>query len=333
MKKILSVLACFILLCSVASASETVRAYTSMEDIMAKTLFEAFEEETGIKVEWTRLSGGDAIVRLEAERENPWASILVGGVGTQHIEAKLRGLSTPYRSKFERNIPSRYRDPEHYWTGLYVGPISFCINTEKASELHLAIPTKWSDLIKPAYANKIKVAHPATSGTAYNMITTVIRINGGDEDKAFAYFKELSKSVAEFTRSGGVPNKSCARGEVPIAIGYLHSQVRLQREGAKIKIVVPEDGTGFETASMSLIKNGPDLENAKKLYDWIIGKNAMNIIAQGYVIPLSNLVTQTETGFSLNDMNLVNQNDQWDAANKERLLERWNREIAREPAQ
>ena len=331
MKKILLVLACTLLLCGAASGAETVHAYTSMEDIMAKSLFEAFEDETGIKVEWIRLSGGDAIARLEDERENPQASILVGGVGTQHIEAKIRGLSMPYRSKAARNIPARYRDPENYWTGLYVGPISFCINIDKAKELGLATPTRWSDLIKPAYANKIQVAHPSTSGTAYNMITTIIRINGGDEDKAFEYFKKLSNSVIEFTRSGGAPNKSCARGEIPIAIGYLHSQVRLQRDGAKIKIVVPEDGTGFETASMSLIKDGPDIENAKKLYDWILGRKAMNIIARGYVIPLSSLATQTDTGFSLNNMNLVNQDDQWDASNKERLLARWNKEISRAP--
>ena len=59
---------------------------------------------------------------------------------------------------------------------------------------------------------------------------------------------------------------------------------------------------------------------------------AMDIIARWYVIPLSTLATPTDTGFSLKEMNLVNQDDQWDAANKERLLERWNKEITAAPA-
>lgn len=316
---------------SMAAAAEVVKAYTTMEEPLAKALFDAFEAETGIKVEWVRLSGGEAIARLEAERSNPQASIWVGGVGTQHIEAKLRGLSTPYRSRVANSIPSRYRDPENYWTGLYVGPIAFCMNTERAAELNLEMPKSWADLIKPEYAKKIRVAHPSTSGTAYNMITTVIRVFDGDEDKAFAYFKDLSKSVEQFTRSGSAPGKSCALGEIPVAIGYLHDQVKLQKEGAKIQIAIPEDGTGFETASMSILKDGPDTLNAKKLYDWVLGQKAMDIIAKWYVIPLSNKATPTETGFSLEKMNLVNQDDQWDASNKERLLERWNKEISTAP--
>lgn len=331
MKKFALALALTAIFCGSAFAAEAVKAYTTMEEPLAKALFDAFEADTGIKVEWVRLSGGEAIARLEAERANPQASIWVGGVGTQHIEAKLRGLSTPYRSRVAGSIPAKYRDKENYWTGLYVGPIAFCMNTDRAKELGLEMPKSWADLIKPEYAKKVRVAHPSTSGTAYNMMTTVIRINGGDEDKAFAYFKDLAKSVEQFTRSGSAPGKSCALGEIPIAIGYLHDQIKLQREGAKLEIVIPEDGTGFETASMSILKDGPDPLNAKKLYDWVLGQKAMDIIAKWYVIPLSNLATPTDTGFSLNKMNLVNQDDQWDAANKERLLERWNKEISTAP--
>ena len=331
MKKFLSALICLLIFASCSFAGEVVKAYTTMEEPLAKALFDEFESETGIKVEWVRLSGGEAIARLEAERANPQASIWVGGVGTQHIEAKNRRLTAPYRSRVANSIPSRYRDPDNFWTGLYVGPIAFCMNVERAKELNLSMPKSWADLIKPEYAKKVRVAHPSTSGTAYNMITTVIRIFDGDEDKAFEYFKNLAKSVEQFTRSGSAPGKSCALGEIPIAIGYLHDQIKLQREGAKIEIVIPSDGTGFETASMSILKDGPDPLNAKKLYDWILGRKAMDIIAKWYVIPLSNLATPTDTGFSLARMNLVNQDDQWDAANKERLLKRWNEEISTAP--
>ena len=210
------------------------------------------------------------------------------------------------------------------------GPIAFCMNTERAKELKLDMPKTWMDLLKPEYAKSVRMAHPATSGTAYNMLTTLIRIYDGDEDKAFDYFKKLSASVEQFTRSGSAPGKSCAIGEIPIAIGYLHDQVKLQKEGAPIEIVIPSDGTGAETASMSILKDGPDALNAKKLYDWILGQKAMDIIASWYVIPLSSLATPSETGFSLAKMKML-KDDQWDAANKERLIERWNREISMAP--
>ncbi|MDL2264065.1 ABC transporter substrate-binding protein, partial [Synergistaceae bacterium OttesenSCG-928-I11] len=320
---LLSLVAVFCLGVGMAAAAEVVKAYTTMEEPLAKALFDEFEKQTGIKVEWVRLSGGEAVARLEAERANPQASIWVGGVGTQHIEAKLKGLTIPYRSRVADSIDAKYRDADNYWIGLYVAPIAYCMNTNRAKELGLTMPTSWADLVKPEYAKMVRVAHPSTSGTAYNMVTTVIRINGGDEDKAFAYFKKLNNSIEQFTRSGSAPGKSVAIGEIPIAIGYLHDQIKLKVEGAPLDIVIPTDGTGFETASMSLIKDGPDPLNAKKLYDWVLGGDAMTTISKWHVIPLSKLAKPSETGFEFSKMNLVNQDDQWDAANKERLIERW----------
>jgi iron(III) transport system substrate-binding protein len=317
------------LLATQAAAAEVVKAYTTLEEPLAKALFDEFAKETGIKVEWVRLSGGEAVARLEAEKSNPQASIWVGGVGTQHIEAKLKGLTVPYNSRAKNSVPAQNRDPENYWIGLYVAPIAFCVNTKRAAELGIDAPKSWADLLKPEYAKRVRVAHPSTSGTAYIMVTTLIRIEGGDEDKAFAYLKKLDGAIEQYTRSGSAPGKSAAIGEIPVAIGYLHDQVKLKVEGAPLEINIPTDGTGFETASRSILK-GPDSLNAKKLYDWVLSKNAMNIIAKWYVIPLSNQATATDTGFSLSDMNLVNQDDQWDAANKSRLIEKWNKEIGSE---
>ena len=169
-----------------SAATETVKAYTTLEEPLAKELFEEFQKETKIKVEWVRLSGGEAVARLAAEKANPQASIWVGGVGTQHIEAKSKGLTAPYNSRAKNSVPEKNRDPENYWIGLYVAPIAFCVNTKRASELKIDAPKSWADLLKPEYAKRVRVAHPSTSGTAYNMVTTLIRINGGDAAAAFA---------------------------------------------------------------------------------------------------------------------------------------------------
>ncbi|MBQ3346988.1 MAG: iron ABC transporter substrate-binding protein, partial [Synergistaceae bacterium] len=78
MKKFMLAFVVVMMFSVMASAAESVKAYTTMEEPLAKALFDAFEADTGIKVEWVRLSGGEAIARLEAERANPQASIWVG---------------------------------------------------------------------------------------------------------------------------------------------------------------------------------------------------------------------------------------------------------------
>ncbi len=310
-----------------AMASESVKAYTTLEEPLAKALFDRYTSDTGIAVEWVRLSSGEAVARMEAEKANPQASVWVGGVGTLHIDAKAKGLTAPYRSRAAQKVPAKYRDPQDFWVGLYIGPIAFAMNTERAKDLGLSMPTSWADMIKPEYRGYVRMANPSTSGTAYNVITNVIRIFGGEE-QGFEYLTALNANIDQYTKSGSAPGKNCAIGEIPVAIGYLHDLIRLKEQGAPIEIAVPSDGTGFETASMSMVKDGPNPVEGKKLYDWILGKTTQDIIAQWYVIPLSEEAEAPKTGFSLSTMVLVDQDDQWDADNKARLVERWNREIS-----
>ena len=312
-----------------AFAAESVNAYTTLEEPLAAALFAKFEEETGIHVNFVRLSGGEAVARLQAEASNPQASIWVGGVGLDHITAKGMGLTAPYVSRYSRNTPSQYRDPDNYWIGLYVGPLTFVTNLDRAAELGLEVPHSWADLLDPSYKGYIRMANPNSSGTAYNVLTTMIYVLG-TEDAMMEYMTELDKNIDQYTRSGSAPGKSVATGEIPIAIGYAHDQVKLKDAGANIEITAPEEGTGFELASMSIVKNGPDPVNAKKLYDWIISdKDAQDIFTQWYVVLVANGAPTHPNALSINDIKTVDQDFAWDGdpANKDRILNRWTTEI------
>lgn len=98
MKRLTTIALCLLLTALVFSAN-SVKAYTTFEEPLAKEVFDAFEKETGIRVEWVRLSTGEAVARLEAERENPQASIWVGGVGVLHVQAKMKGLTRVTRAR------------------------------------------------------------------------------------------------------------------------------------------------------------------------------------------------------------------------------------------
>ena len=312
---------------SLAFGQQSVAAYTTLEEPHAKQLFERFEKDTGIKVNWQRLAGGEVESRLEAEKANPQASIWVGGVGLNHMSAKAKGLTAPYKSRQADNTPAQYRDKDNFWIGLYVGPLAFITNEKVAKEQGLTPPKSWADLLKPEYKNKVRVANPTTSGTAYNVITTMRYVFKGDEEKTFDYLRKMDSAINQYTKSGAAGNKSVAIGEIPVAIGYAHDMVKLKVEGAPVVITVPSEGTGYEVASMSLVKGGKDAVNAKKLYDWVLTKPAQDLIGSWYVVPLSKLAEKNPVAFSLDDVKTVSQDMQWDADNKTRLLERWTKEI------
>ena len=203
-----------------------VTAYTTLDEELARKLFKAFTVETGIPVDWIRLSTGECVARLEAERSNPQASIWFGGVGLGHIEAKNKGLTEPYKSPLS-TMPSRFKDPDHFWAGLYASPLCFASNTEKLELYGLQAPRAWADLIKPEYRNHIQMANPGSSGTSFNTISTIIQLLG--EQKAFEYLLKLDKNITHYTRSGLAPGKNMSIGEVAIAIGYTHDALRLKK--------------------------------------------------------------------------------------------------------
>lgn len=330
MKRIVTVLFILTAAVSLVSAQNTLSVYSTLEEPLAKALLEQFKSETGIDVSFVRLSGGEAIARMEAEAANPQASIWLGGVGLDHITAKEKGLTTPYKSRYAGRTAAEFKDPQGYWIGLYVGPLTFVTNTKRAAELGLAPPKSWSDLLKPEYKGYLRMANPNTSGTAYNVLTTLRYVFKGDEDKVLDFMKKLDANIDQYTRSGSAPGKSVAIGEIPIAIGYAHDQVKLKVEGAPVVITAPSEGTGYELASMSLIKGGKDAVNAKKLYDWVLSsKSAQDLFVKWYLVLVANGAPSHPDALSIKQLKTVKQDLLWDGDkdNRARLLKRWNDEI------
>ena len=144
-RTIVFVLTLVLMASAVVSAQDRVTVYTTLFEPTARLLFEAFEEDTGIRVDFVRLSGGEAVARMDAERRNPQASMWFGGVGLDHMTAKNMGLTEPYVSPNAENILPQFRDPEHYWTGIYVGALSFISNTERLAELGIEAPRSWAE--------------------------------------------------------------------------------------------------------------------------------------------------------------------------------------------
>jgi iron(III) transport system substrate-binding protein len=129
------------------------------------------------------------------------------------------------------------------------------------------------------------MANPASSGTAYTMIATLVQLMG--EEQAFAYMKALHKNISQYTRSGVAPLKAVARGEAMISISFVHDAPQEKMNGFPVATVTPSDGTGAEIGSMSMVKDARNAEVAQKFYEWALTGSAqeMAAAARQYQLP------------------------------------------------
>ena len=72
-------------------------------------MFEAFEKASGIQVKFIRLSSGEALARVIAEKGNPQVDVLFGGPVETFTAGAGQGIFAPTRRRARRSCRSGSR--------------------------------------------------------------------------------------------------------------------------------------------------------------------------------------------------------------------------------
>jgi iron(III) transport system substrate-binding protein len=292
-----------------------------------------YARTTGARVNMSMKGSGEALAQLIAEKENPKTDVWFGGTGDPHLQAAEQGLTLEYKSPSLPQLHewAQQQAKQSNWrtVGIYSGPLGFGYNPELLAKKKLAVPTTWADLLKPEYKGEVQVANPASSGTAYTMIATLVQLMG--EDKAFEYLKGLHRNVGNYPRSGTAPIKAVARGETALSISFVHDGPGEKMQGFPVETVTPADGTGAEIGSMSIIKGARNLEAAKKFYEWALTPPAqeMAAAAKSFQLP-SNKATKVDARVpDFRKIRFINYDyaKYGASAERRRLIARWEKEV------
>lgn len=279
MKKLLIVSA-LATACGVTQA-QTVNVICSVQAEWCNMIGTVYGKVKGVKINVSMKGSGEALAQLIAEKDNPKTDIWFGGTGDPHLQAAEQGLSLEYKSPSIAQLhPWAVKQAEQSkfrTVGIYSGPLGFGYNTELLAKKKLPVPKTWADLLNPGFKGEIQVANPASSGTAYTMVATLVQLMG--EDQAFEYMKKLHKNISQYTRSGTGPIKAAARGETTVSISFVHDVPGEKIAGFPVEASTPADGTGAEIGSMSIIKGSRNLEEAKKFYEWALTPAAQEMAA------------------------------------------------------
>lgn len=292
-----------------------------------------FAKTTGIKVNMSLKGSGEALAQLIAEKANPKTDVWFGGTGDPHLQAAELDLTVPYKSASlpQLHAWAQQQAQQSGWktVGIYSGPLGFGYNTELIAKKKMSVPKSWADLLKPEYKGEIQVANPASSGTAYTMVATLVQLMG--EDKAFDYMKALHKNIGQYTRSGTGPIKAVARGETAVSISFVHDGPGEAMQGFPVATITPSEGTGAEIGSMSIVKGARNLDAAKQFYEWALTPQAQQFgaAAKQFQLP-SNKATPIDPHVpDFKTIKFINYDyaKYGSSAERKRLIAKWEKEV------
>lgn len=305
---------------------------TPQEDF-CRAIAEAFEKETGIKTSFIRMSSGEALARLRAGKDSPEFSVWWGGPADGYIAAANENLLQKYVPPTAAKIPANYKDSDGIWHGIYAGTLGFASNTKLLAEKNLKAPESWADLLKPEFRNQVAMAHPGLSGTAYTALATQMMLNGKNEDKGMAYFRELHRNIVQYSKTGAAPVQVVGRGEAMVGIVFSHDTIAGIEEGYPLKLTFPSEGTGYEIGGVALIKGAKEPVEAKRFIEWSLTATAQNIgpTVKAYQLPTSPDAKVSDKAIPLNQVKTVAYDFQWAGDRKKDLVEKFQTDVAPQP--
>ncbi|GAB4406390.1 MAG: ABC transporter substrate-binding protein [Rhodoferax sp.] len=320
-------------LAGVLAHAETLNIICSVQAEWCNMIGTVYGKTTGTKVNISMKGSGEALAQLIAEKDNPKTDVWFGGTGDPHLQAAELGLSLEYKSPSLGQLhpwaQQQAQQSKYRTVGIYSGPLGFGYNTELLAKKKLQPPKVWADLLNPALKGEIQVANPASSGTAYTMVATLVQLMG--EDKAFDYMKKLHKNISQYTRSGTGPIKAAARGETTVSISFVHDAPGEKMNGFPVEATTPADGTGAEIGSMSIIKGARNLEAAKKFYEWALTPAAqeMAAAAKQFQVPSNKAAKVDPRVPDFKKIKFINYDyaKYGASAERKRLIAKWEKEV------
>lgn len=342
MKKIYSIVLVMIMSCSLMlagcsksedKAEKEITVYTSIESEFLQEYIDEFNEKyPDIKVNVVRDSTGIITAKLLAEKDNAQADVIWGVAASSLLVLDNENVLEGYLPKGFEKISEKFKDTRNEisrWTGISAWVGVFTVNKEELKNRGIATPKSYADLLKDKYKDEIVMPNPGSSGTGFLMVSAWIQMFG--EEKAWEYMDDLNENMKMYVHSGSAPSKSTASGEQCIGLGMGFSSLRLQKESPQIDTIFPKEGLGWEMEAVALIKKENIKSEAKVFIDWAISEDAMKLYANNRgLVTLDGYESKLE-GYPESVVEKLIENDfNWAAENRERIIKEWNRRYGSE---
>lgn len=264
-----------------AQASEVVRVYSYRQPYLIQPLFDAFEKETGIRVEMVYAQAG-LLERLKNEGRNTPADLMLTADLPSLIWLMEEDLLQPVENEtLETNIPAQYRDAEGRWFGLTMRARVIYASKERVEPGEI---TTYMGLADEKWRGRICTRpgdHPYNLGLIAGMIARY------GEEKTKAWLEGVKANLARKPQGNDTSQVLAIKeGLCDLSLGNSYYMGKMlandeQRVWAEAAYIIFPDqegeGTHVNVSGAAMTKAAPNRENAVKLLEFLSGDEAQNI--------------------------------------------------------
>ena len=260
---------------------EKVVVYSTHSEDLIEKVAQAFEEKTGVKVEYINLKG-ELAERVEAEKSNPQADVMYGGASNLFMDLKEKDLFVSLEPEWASNLDPMFKDEDNNWFGTIQTPVALFYNTEMLKSEDL--PKDWIDLADEKYRGKL-VFRNALSSSASVMYSALIQSfeKNGSIEEGWEFMRALDSNTKQYYESGSLMMQAIGRQEASISFSTLNDIMdNKTKNNLPIEIIELESGYPIITDGIAAIKNSPNPNAAKAFVEFAGSAEVQSLLANEF---------------------------------------------------
>ncbi|MEH2493772.1 iron(III) transport system substrate-binding protein [Bradyrhizobium sp. AZCC 1678] len=238
----------------------------------------SFEKKYGIAVELLDVRASELRERLRTEQA---AGRFIGDVVQTGAATMVRSLRDGELQPHGGIPNARRLSPRQPATDVivpsYILAYGILVNTMQVKPADE--PQSWKDLLDQRWKGKIQSDDMRALGGGQVMFSVLEDAFGRD------YHEKLAAQQPIFSRDVGNDERRVARGEYPLRVPQLFSNMAMLK-GLPVKFVLPQEGVPYIRFDMALLRNAPHRNAARLFINHYLSDEVQLIYANAGLIPV-----------------------------------------------
>ena len=259
------------------SLSGKVVVYCPSPKGLSDKIAAGFEAKTGVKVEMFQGTTGKINARLEAEKANPIADVVILASWPDGMNQIDRALS--YEAKNLDKMHTTWVDPQNKLYGYSASAVGVIYNTT----IFPTLDADWKELGEAKYANEICMPDPVSSGSCKDFLTGVINVYGETGWDILSSWKANGLTIPGANAAALEAVMTGSKGILIAGVDY--NAYTAIAKGEPLGLYYPEGGTVINPRPAFIMKTAKNLDNAKAYMDYLLSDEVQQMVCEASLLP------------------------------------------------